>query len=260
MDLFESVYRFFGWWIINIDVLLTVLLISGALLLWRKKRHAGIRCITWGCLGFAFFTIVPIGLWLVEGLENRFPKLTTLPADAKGLIFLGGTFDMMTSQARKEISYNPAGGKFIQFIELAKQHPHLPLVCSGTEFEAEAAKQEMRALGMDPSTVIFEAGSKNTHQNASMTAALIHPHPEDRWVLVTCAFNMPRAVAVFRKSGFNVIPYPVDYHTPGNYEPWFLIGISRNLEGWQVAMREWLGMVINAIRGRSNAVLTPVNP
>ena len=260
MDFFESVYRFFGWWIINIEMIFLALLVSGALLLWRKRKKAGKQCIVWGCVGFCFFTIVPVGLWTIEGLENRFPKMTSLPSDAKGAIFLGGTFDKMTSEARKETAYSPAAGRFIQFIQLAKQYPHLQLVCTGMPFEAEAAKKELPSLGIDPATVLFEAESKNTQQNASMTAALIHPHPEDKWVVVTSALSMPRAVALFRKAGFNVIPYPVDYHTPGNYEPWFFIGLALNLEGWQFAMREYLGMVINYIRGRSDRIWEPIVP
>ncbi len=254
MDIIESIYRFFGWGIINIDKILLLLLISGALLLGCKKTKAGKRCILWGCLGFAFFATVPVGVWMIEHLENRFPPMTAFPQGAKGVIFLGGSFDPLTSHARKETAYNLTAGKFIRFVQLAKGHPPLQLVCTGTPFEAEAAKKELCAFGIDPSPILFEAGSKNTHQNASMTAALIHPRPQDKWILVTSAFNMPRAVALFRKAGFNVIPCPVDYHTPGHYELWFFAPLSLNLQGWETASREWLGMVINYIMRRSDAI------
>ena len=65
---------------------------------------------------------------------------------------------------------------------------------------------------------------------------------------------MPRSVGLFRKAGFNVIPFPVDYHTPGKYEPWFFIGLKDNLNAWHAGTREWLGMVTNYIMGRSNEV------
>src|SRR6266478_6390205 len=36
-----------------------------------------------------------------------------------------------------------------------------------------------------------------------------------RWLLVTSAYHMPRAIGVFRKAGFPVEPYPVDWRTRG---------------------------------------------
>jgi uncharacterized SAM-binding protein YcdF (DUF218 family) len=40
--------------------------------------------------------------------------------------------------------------------------------------------------------------------------------------LVTSAMHMPRAVGVFRKAGFEVDAYPVDYLTTGAEELWTL--------------------------------------
>ena len=69
---------------------------------------------------------------------------------------------------------------------------------------------------------------------------------------MTSAYHMPRSTGLFRKAGFNVIPYPVDYHTPGNYEMWFFIGLKMNLDAWHASAREWLGMLANYLMGRSD--------
>lgn len=254
MDLFESVYRFFGWWIINIDLLLILLLVGGMGLLWCKKKKWGYYLIATGCAGFVFLGVVPVGFWTLEHLENRFPKIEGVPAQTKGMILLGGSFDRSTSFGRNAIAYNLAAGRFIHFVELAKAHPHLELVYTGTPFEVDVAKKEFKALGIDPARVLYEGDSKNTLQNAAKTAALVNPAPTDVWLLVTSAYHMPRSVGLFRKAGFNVIPFPVDYHTPGKYEPLFFIGLKDNLNAWSAGTREWLGMVINFIRGRSDKV------
>lgn len=255
MAVFEMIYREIGWWIINIDLVFLVLLLMGAVFLWFKKKIWGKRLILLSCLGFAFFGVVPVGLWTFEQLENRFPRIQDIPSDAKGMIFLGGSFDIHTTKARGETSYNLNGGRFVHFVELARKYPHLQVVCTGTPFEAETAKKELMALGMDPSRFLFEADSKDTKGNALKTANLINPKPEDKWVLVTSAYHMPRSVGLFRKAGFNLIPYPVDYHTKGRFESWFFIGLKNNLEAWQASSREWLGMVVNYIMGRSNEIL-----
>lgn len=254
MSIFESIYRFFGWWIINIDLLFILFLILGGILLIFKRKKWGKRFITFSCLGFLLFAIIPIGLWTFENLENRFPKMTSIPPTAKGMILLGGSFDQMTTIARGETAYNLAAGNFIRFIEIAKENPHLQLVYTGNAFETETAKKEFKALGIGPSTVQFAEKAKDTKENAMRTKELLNPSPQDQWILVASAYHIPRAIGLFRKAGFNVIPYPVDYHTPGKYEMWFFMGLKLNLDAWQVSSREWLGMLINYLMGRSDKI------
>ena len=49
-----------------------------------------------------------------------------------------------------------------------------------------------------------------------MTKALLNPKPGERWLLVTSSWHMPRAVGVFRKAGFQIEPYPVDWISMGD--------------------------------------------
>ena len=207
MTTFETIYRFFGWWVINIDLFLLLLMILGGTLLFFKKNRWGRRFLFISCTCLIFVGMVPFSLWIFENLENRFPKVTQIPADAKGIILLGGSVDKMTSL--------------------------------GTSFETEAAKRDFLALGLDPVRVQFEQDSKDTKENAARTAILLNPLPHEKWVLVTSAYHMPRSVGLFRKAGFNVIPYPMDYHAPGHYEMWFFLGLALSLEAWQASSREW---------------------
>jgi uncharacterized SAM-binding protein YcdF (DUF218 family) len=252
MATFESVYRFFGWWIINIDLLLLLTLLIGSIFLFFRKIKWGKRCVLISCLGFVIFATVPFSLWIVENLENRFPRVDHIPPDVKGMILLGGSFDKRTSLARGETAYNLTAGRFIQFVELAKANPHLELAFTGNDFEVKTAKKVFQALGIDPSRVLFEEGSRDTKDNAAKSATLLNPHSTEKWLLMTSAYHMPRSVGLFRKAGFNIIPYPVDYHTPGNYEPLFFLGLNLSLDAWAAGSREWLGMLINYLVGRSD--------
>ena len=63
--------------------------------------------------------------------------------------------------------------------------------------------------------------------------------------------HMPRAVGVFRKAGFEVDAYPVDYLTTGAEELWTLpralmggIGIT------DLVVHEWIGLLAYWITGR----------
>ena len=77
----------------------------------------------------------------------------------------------------------------------------------------------------------------------------------ERWVLVTSAYHMPRAVGIFRKNGFDVIPYPVDYRTRG----WQDLGrlfesIPAGLQRTDLAVKEWAGLIAYRLMGRTDEV------
>lgn len=263
MTTFEYITRKFFWWIIMPDMLIMLLIAIGIGFLLFKNTKWARRFILSSCLLIFFFGGIPTGFWMLENLENRFPKVTEIPPGTTGIILLGGNFDRMTTMGRNQPSYNLAAGRFIEFIKLARNHPELKLVFTGGGAaipfhegpgltEAELTKQELDALGFDTSQIIFEGESLNTIENASKTYDLVQPTPDQKWLLMTSAFHLPRSVGLFRKAGWNVIPYPVDYHTPGDYEPYFLIGLKDGLTSWHFALREWASMIQNYMFDRSD--------
>ena len=68
---------------------------------------------------------------------------------------------------------------------------------------------------MPASRLTLEDRSRNTIENAVYSKALAQPKPGERWLLVTSALHMPRAMGAFRQAGFAVEAYPVDYQTNG---------------------------------------------
>ena len=83
------------------------------------------------------------------------------------------------------------------------------------------------------------------------------PKPGERWLLVTSAFHMPRSVGLFRKAGFAVEAYPVDWKV-GTSEDLFT-----NISSWPMAgcnssisrVREWLGLIAYRLTGSTDALL-----
>ena len=84
---------------------------------------------------------------------------------------------------------------------------------------------------------------------------MIKPKRDEKWVLVTSAYHMPRAVSLFEAAGWNIIPYPVDYHTPKSI-PWYFINfnLSTGLFAWSNGIREIGGLITNYLSGRSNVL------
>ena len=71
------------------------------------------------------------------------------------------------------------------------------------------ARQLWTGMGVPPERMLFETAARNTHENAVLAHALAKPRPGETWLLVTSASHMPRSVGVFRRAGWDVVPWPV---------------------------------------------------
>ena len=134
---------------------------------------------------------------------------------------LGGAFEIRLSSDWGQPQVNGYAERLFSFMALARQMPNAQLVFSGG-VESNAARSLFASMGMDTGRIIFENQSRNTCENAIYSARLVKPLKQQTWVLVTSAMDMPRAVGAFRKAGFRVVPYPVDY-TTGKSETFDLV-------------------------------------
>jgi uncharacterized SAM-binding protein YcdF (DUF218 family) len=77
------------------------------------------------------------------------------------------------------------------------------------------------------------------------------PKAGERWLLVTSAMHMPRAVGVFQKAGFAVDAYPVDYQTTGTGNLWTLpSALMGGISITDRVVHEWIGLLAYWITGR----------
>ena len=119
--------------------------------------------------------------------------------------------------------------------------------------EAGAAVRLLETLGISRDRVILEDRSRNTVENALFSKLIVDPKRGERWLLVTSAFHMPRAIGVFRKAGFPIEPYPVDWRTRGAEDmmrPFAVI--SDGLQRSDTAAHEWIGLLVYWLTNRSS--------
>ncbi len=124
--------------------------------------------------------------------------------------------------------------------------------------EADYVLPLWESFGIARDRVTLETRSRNTAENAAFTKALVKPKPGERWLLVTSALHMPRAVGCFRRVGFPVEAYPVDWTTPprlslGRLLPSF--ALSRGLRELDKAAHEWIGLLAYWVTGRTSSFL-----
>jgi uncharacterized SAM-binding protein YcdF (DUF218 family) len=81
-------------------------------------------------------------------------------------------------------------------------------------------------------------------------------------LLVTSAFHMPRSVALFRKAGFPVEPYPVDWRVGGRGDLLsFTNSATDGLGRTDLGVREWVGLFAYWATGKIDDLFpAPVPP
>ena len=227
------------------------------------RWHRSARVISYGLVSLCIIlAILPFGTAIIQTLENRFPVKPLLPARIDGVLVLGGFINTQLMAARGVPSMGSGIERISELKLLLKHSPTAKIVFTGgsgdplnQQFkEAHAAPIVFRRFGIDPANIIFEDRSRNTHENAIFTYQIVQPKADENWVLVTSAFHVPRSVGAFRKAGWNIIPYPVDYTTTGNqlFRPTF--NFRGGVSGFARALHECLGLLFYKITNRSDSL------
>lgn len=243
---------------------LAVFLIAAGFILYRFHPPAARWPIAGGFGWIVLAGFLPLGNVLVLPLEQRFANhQPALPEEAvTGVIVLGGFEDGWVTSGRGGLAVNEAAERLTETVRLAHLLPNVKIVFTGGVgdlfggSEAGAAiKQYFVDAGISPERVVIEHASRDTYENAVLTRRMLNPAEQDRWLLVTSAYHMPRAVGAFRQAGFNVIPFAVDFRThdagdllrpPGS--------VAAGLQRADIAVKEWLGLIAYRIAGRSSAL------
>ena len=242
-----------GRWVFAIlqpSSLLLVAMLAGTLCAHRRVGRLlllatlfAVLVVTFGRLGDA----------AVARLEQGWTA-TPLPARIAGIVVLGGgILERPPAGADERSAVMQAGiERAVVPLWLRQRYPGARLVFTGgrADRDAELPTEAMHVawlweqLGL-ATDAQFEQASVNTRDNAVNTLALVQPEPGDAWLLVTSATHMRRALATFRKVGWEVHPYAVDPrgdaepYAPGERLAWHL-----QFEQLNLAAREWIGLLV----------------
>lgn len=248
--------------------LAALLLLAGVGLLWTRWSRWGRGLLSLLALATLVFATLPVGDWLLEPLEFRFPP-PVLPERVDGILVLGGFLDPIESSRRDQPALTDAGTRLITFLALAKKFPEAKLVFSGGSggllrrdlTEAPVMRRLLDQVGFDASRPRYEDRSRNTYENAVFTKQLVDPQLGQNWLLVTSASNMPRAIGCFRAAGWGaIIPYPTDYVSPlGRWYRSF-VPLSTFIAEASRALHEWVGLAVYRALGRTDEIFPGPTP
>lgn len=253
------------WFVLQPSTLIALLIGYGAILIWTGWARWGRRFVSIGAVLLLVAGLSPLGHVLILPLENRFPRADLdTPPPPTGFIVLGGAEDRLVGEARGAPALNEAGERLAEAAVLARRYPDAKIAFSGGQArflhtagsEAEGAESLLTALGVPKDRLILEAEARDTYENAVFLKKELARSgefgPDTRWLLITSAYHMPRAIGSFRKAGFDVEAWPVDYRTRGIDDltrPFDRV--SEGLRRVDVATREWIGLIAYWLTGRS---------
>lgn len=135
-----------------------------------------------------------------------------------GAIVLGGIGDV--DLRLKKINFTHSGDRLFQTIRLYKTGRIDKIIYTGGSGSIEFPEKKeglyvqkyLREIQIPDSVMMIESESRNTYENAIFTKKLLGDSlVNSKFLLVTSAYHMPRALAVFKKAGFtNITAYTTD--------------------------------------------------
>ena len=243
--------------------------VVGAILLLTRFASLGRQLVMISVVLLVICGLSPLGSLLLYPLEQRFPAWDAARGAPDGIIVLGGSIEADLSTAHGTPVVRSAADRVITAAALAHRYPNARILFTGGSGnlisndarEADFAGAIFESLGIAKSRLIMERGSRNTLENAEFSKALVAPKEGERWLLVTSAFHMPRSVGLFRKAGFAIEPYPVDWRVGGRGDLWTFNNMV--VEGFgrtDTAVREWAGLLAYRVTGKMDDLLPGPGP
>lgn len=184
-----------------------ILILVGTLLVWRGRRRSG----------WVAFVVGFVSLWLLctpvvadrlSALAERYPALQAdRPVNAQAVVVLGGGGERFRAP---EYNGAVAESALLERLALAAflaDRYSLPLAVSGAPMESVAMAQTLARNFRAPVRWI-EGNSRDTYENARLSARMLFPEGIKRIILVTSSPHEWRAAHEFMAAGFDVVPAP----------------------------------------------------
>jgi uncharacterized SAM-binding protein YcdF (DUF218 family) len=260
--MFFTLSKVLGFFIVPSNIV-ALLALAGIALLAVGYIGAGRSILVASVVLVAAIGLLPIGNGLALPLEGRFPRWDATRGSPTGIIVLGGGVIRPRISTDQEVVLGYAAERIIAAAELARRYPNARVVFTGGNpnliasgpIEADFVVRLFAKLGVSQDRIVVERKSRNTAENATFTKQLVMPNADERWLLVTSAMHMPRAIGVFQKAGFTIDAYPVDYETGDAEYPSTFSALVHNIGKTNRAVHEWIGLLLYWFTGRMSVLL-----
>jgi uncharacterized SAM-binding protein YcdF (DUF218 family) len=209
--------------------------------------------------GFILLSTTASSDWMIRYLEDIHPSIAPDAVQSGDAVVVLTGMLMPLGRSNEGLAFENATDRILAADGLIRSgRTKLVLITGGSglmgqggDSEALLLQKWLKERSPQSIRILAESESRNTAENAILTARiLIDKLKIKRIVLITSAFHMPRSVLCFRKAGFDVIPYPVDYRTMMETPvPEGFVPSTEALFRSTIAVKEYMGLVAYYIKG-----------
>lgn len=215
----------------------------------RRWQYAGLALAALSLLALIALAMPVVGNALVPPAAPQAPISTEALRRAQAIVILGGGSYYAAPEYGSDTVGNASLVRARYGAKLARETGLPVLVTGGSPHGGRAEADSMREVLEREFGVKVrwsETASRDTAENAAMSAPLLKAGGITRIALVTHASHMPRSAELFRREGIEVLPAPTAFPTPArstieDYLP-------RNLLPAQEALHEHLGQLFNRLK------------
>ena len=194
--------------------------------------------------------------WLMGTLEDPYrPKALSVSPEADAILVLGGATRGDTHLSSVG-DMNQQADRLLHAVRLFQAGKAPVIVLSGgarpgARPEAQLMQEILQVMGIPEEVIVTEEASRDTYENALYSRTVLSRGAIDRILLVTSAYHMRRAEAVFEAQGFEVVPSPTDYQrlvAPPLIPRW--LPTADDLDRSTRAIHEYVGYFAYGLRDR----------
>jgi uncharacterized SAM-binding protein YcdF (DUF218 family) len=255
--------KFLGYWVMPVPLCLAILVLGVLLLRCERRAKTGRRLLVIGTLLLLLLSNKYVSLALVRPIEARYPAIPELSADhlppqlaaCRYVVVLGGgNGDTPDVAALNELSTS-ARARISEAVRILRLLPNAKLLVSGPADDSHIThalvlERAAVSLGIDLARISRIEHARDTEDESLAVKARVGDAPV---VLVTSAWHMPRAMALFRSAGLHPVAAPTDYtsHWDGRFHWRDFLWDVESVERSTVAVRERVGYVWIWMRGKA---------
>jgi len=210
---------------LNLGILIALI---GLFFLYRDQIKKAKLFLTVGIIWLSIISYTPFSNFLLTPLETKYTKLESIPTNIKYIVYLGGDQQ----------------NRGWEVLRLYNNLHNAKIITSGYEGRAlvpEAIKTAniLNNIGINSKDIIIHPKPKDTKEEAIKIKKVLK---EEKFILVTSAYHMPRAMKIFQDNQLNPIPAPADF-MPKCYDNFGIFPNANMLLWTQKAIHEYVGII-----------------
>ena len=195
-----------------------VILITIGFILLNYRLKLAKSFIVIGCI-FIYLQSIPFTVYTIASLIEKPTISKDELSRIQAFVVLGGGVRTNAYEYEEKFAANSHTLVRLQYVAyLAKQFPKIPIILSGgiatpnsIHSEANIMKYTLQNQFHVTNTIITEDASRNTKENAQYTNEILKKLHITKIALISQAFHLNRANAIFKKYGLVVYNAPTDY-------------------------------------------------